>query len=397
MNLPFFIARRYFFSKRNTSAVNIITGISVMGYAVGAFALMVLLSALNGFERMIFKVYENYYPDLKIVPVHGKVFETDSALMLKIARFPGVRAASAVLEENAVVEYGDKQVVALIKGVEPAWLRVIRADSMVVAGEPAIRDSRGHPLGWMAEGLVYKLALGRESSRVNVMAPRRETVGVSQMDMTEDELAIGAMIRAGEEMDQKLVVAPLDWAAELFERTGYVSGLELAVTNQGDLSAVRDGLSSMLGPGYRVRDRYQQNEAVYKMFNTEKWVAFSIMSFVLLLISFNLVGSLSMLVLEKKNDISLLSHLGMRARGIRGIFFREGLIVALAGTLVGLILGICAVWLQQRYGFITTQSSFAAVYPVELRYSDVLLILLLSASLGVSSAVYPALKSARKA
>lgn len=368
-----------------------------MGYAVGAFALMVLLSALNGFERMIFKVYENYYPDLKIVPVHGKVIETDSVLMLKIARFPGVRAASAVLEENAVVEYGDKQVVALIKGVEPAWLRVIRADSMVVAGESVISDSRGNPLGWMAEGLVYKLALGRESSRVNVMAPRRETVGVSQMDMTEDELAIGAMIRAGEEMDQKLVVAPLDWASELFERTGYVSGFEAAVVKQGDLKSVRDGLAEVLGAGYRVRDRYQQNEAVYKMFNTEKWVAFSIMSFVLLLISFNLVGSLSMLVLEKKNDITLLSHLGMQARGIRSIFFREGLIVAMAGTLIGLALGAGAVLLQQRYGFITTQSTFAAVYPVELRYSDILLILLLSASLGVSSAIYPALKSARKA
>lgn len=395
MNLPFFIARRYFFSVRNTSSVNIITAISVVGYAVGSFALIVLLSALNGFERMIFKVYENYYPDIKVTPASGKVIPFDTAMMMKISGIRGIRAVAPVLEENAVLQYNDNQAVALVKGVGPEWLKVVKKDSIIAAGKAELNTDNGAALAWMAEGLIYRLAIGRESSQISVLAPRRESVGVAQMDMNEDVIHVGAMVRAGEEMNQKLLVVPRPWAESLFEREQEISAYEIAVNNPDDLADVCSDLRSVFGNGYVVKDRYQQNEAIYKMFNTEKWVAFSIMAFVMLLISFNLVGSLSMLVLEKKNDIRLLSHLGMYTSGIRGIYFREGLIVALTGTLAGLLLGVAAVMLQQEYGFITTRSTFAAIYPVQLRTGDILLILALSGGLGVSSAIYPALKSVR--
>lgn len=368
-----------------------------MGYAVGSFALIVLLSALNGFERMIFKVYENYYPDVKVTPASGKVISFDTTVMMKIAGRKGIRAVAPVLEENAVLQYNDNQAVALVKGVGPEWLKVVKKDSIIAAGKAELNTDNGAALAWMAEGLIYRLAIGRESSQISVMAPRRESVGVAQMDMNEDVIHVGAMVRAGEEMNQKLLVVPRPWAESLFEREKEISAYEIAVSNPDDLADVCADLRSVMGNGFVVKDRYQQNEAIYKMFNTEKWVAFSIMAFVMLLISFNLVGSLSMLVLEKKHDIRLLSHLGMYVKGIRGIFFREGLIVALTGTLAGLLLGAAAVLLQQEYGFITTRSTFAAIYPVQLRAGDILLILALSSGLGISSAVYPALKSVRSA
>lgn len=393
MRLPLFIARRYFFSRRNTTAVNIITLISVLGYAVGAFALIVLLSAMNGFENLIFKVYENYYADIKLSPVSGKVIPVDSAFLKKLNKVNGVKECALVLEENAVVQNQDNQVVALVKGVGNNWQRVVKTDSLVVAGTPVFATKEGQNLAWMAEGLLYKLGIGGESSGISVMAPRRETVGVSQLDMNEDNIHVGAMIRAGDEMNQKLLVVPLEWAQALFEREGFIGGYEIKVSSPEKLNAVKQEIIKLAGPEIRVKDRYEQNVAVYKMFNTEKWVAFSIMAFVLLLISFNLIGSLSMLVLEKKNNIKTLKYLGMKEGNIKGVFLNEGVIVALFGTLLGLILGIAIVLLQQQYGFVTTQSTFAVVYPVELRFTDILVIAGLSSLLGFSSSVYPALKS----
>ena len=393
MKLPFFIARRYFFSRKNTAAVNIITGISVVGYAVGAFALVVLLSALNGFERLIFKSYENYYPDIKIQPASGKVLAFDSVQLDKIKNIQGVFSAAPVIEENAIVQYNDNQVVCLIKGVGNEWPKTVRTDSMLVAGTPLLFNKTNTPFAWMAEGLVYKLGLNSTSNAINIMVPRRDNVGVAQLDMNEDQIGVSAVIRAGEEMDNKLVVVPFSWAESIFEREGYATAVEVATRPGTDNKEVGQSIKNLMGNQVVVYNRYEQNRAVYKMFNTEKWVSFSLMAFVLLLISFNLVGSLSMLVLEKKKDIALLNHIGMRLRAIQGIFFREGLMVSIVGTGIGLSLGVLLVLLQQKFGFITTQSTMAAVYPVALKSADLLLITGLSSGLGISSAIYPALKS----
>lgn len=393
MNVSRFIAGRYFFSQKNTSAVNIISGISILGYAVGSFALLILLSALNGFERIIFKTYENYYPDLKIQPLSGKVFTPQNKLIRNISKLEGVEKTSSVLEENAIVQYSDNQVVATVKGVETSWPKVVNIDSLIIAGTPILENKEEVPFAWLAEGVVYKLGLNSGQNGINIMAPRRESVGVAQMEMNEDNIGVSAVIRAGEEQDDKLLVVPLAWAQSLFERDREVSAVEIKVKQGYNQAKIKKQIQELLGPDMQVLDRYEQNRAVYKMFNTEKWVSFSLMAFVLLLISFNLLGSLSMLVLEKKNDIKLLSHIGMRLRSIQGVFFREGLLVAMAGTLAGLLLGVILVLLQQKFGFITTQSSISAVYPVALKVTDLIFISGLCGLLGISSAIYPALKS----
>jgi len=393
LNLSRFIARRYFFSGKNTSAVNIISGISVLGYAVGSFALLVLLSALNGFERIIFKTYENYYPDLKVQPASGKVFSVDDKKMQGIARITGVEKTALVLEENAIVQYGDNQVVATVKGVETTWPSVVKTDSLLVAGTPVFENKDGTPFAWLAEGLLYKLSINNSNNTITIMAPRRESVGVAQMEMNEDNIGVSAVIRAGEEQDDKLLLVPIQFARELFEREGQASAIELKVKQGADALQIKEHIQKITGSEMTVLDRYKQNRAVYKMFNTEKWVSFSLMAFVLLLISFNLLGSLSMLVLEKKCDIKLLSHIGMRIKSIRSVFFKEGLLVAMAGTFAGLLLGLIMVLLQQKFGVITTQSTIAAVYPVALKATDFIFISVLCGLLGISSAIYPALKS----
>jgi ABC-type lipoprotein release transport system permease subunit len=365
----------------------------VLGYAVGSFALLVLLSALNGFEIIIFKTYENYYPDLKIQPIAGKVFSVDDKQLQKITQIPGVEKAARALEENAIVQYSDNQVVATIKGVEKTWSNVVGTDSLLVAGTPILENKDGASFAWLAEGLVYKLGLNNSNNAITIMAPRRESVGVAQMEMNEDQIGVSAIIRAGEEQDDKLLIVPIRWAEELFERTGEISSIELKTAKGANQSGVKQRVREILGSEVQVLDRYEQNRAVYKMFNTEKWVSFSLMAFVLLLISFNLLGSLSMLVLEKKNDIQLLSHIGMRLKTIQAVFFREGLMVAMTGTFVGLAIGVTVVLLQQKFGFITTQSSISAVYPVALKIKDLFFISGLCGILGISSAIYPALKS----
>jgi lipoprotein-releasing system permease protein len=395
VNLPFFIARRYFFSRKNPSAINIITGISLLGYAVGAFALVSLLSALNGFENVIFKVYNNYYPDLKISPAKGKVFLNDSARYVAVKSATGVYAVAAVLEENAVIQNGENQVVGLIKGVDPQYAMVVNTDSLLVAGDKKMYEGE-QMRSWMAEGLYYKLNLGTDARLVTVMAPDRESSGVSQTDMMEDEIRVTAVIHPGDEMDQKLLVTQLEFAQSLFIRDSMVSAYEIKVKQGADVLEVSQSLRKSLGSGFLVRDRKEQNQAIYKMFNTEKWVSFALMAFVLLIISFNLVGSLSMLVLEKKRDIGILQAVGMTRSSLRRLFFNEGVLVAVGGTLLGILLGVALVLAQQKFGFVKTNSTFVSAYPVALKLSDILLITALGAGLGISASIYPAWNSSPK-
>lgn len=366
-----------------------------MGYAIGAFALVCLLSALNGFERVIFNVYDTYYPDLKITPISGKVFEADSVQMLRITKLPTVKAAAYVLEENAVIQNGDNQVVGVVKGVDAAFLKVVKTDSLIVAGAPGFRDVGGAKI-WMAEGLFYKLNLGSDNRVVSLMAPGRESSQVSQIDMMEEQARVAAIIRPGDENDQKLVITDIQLARDLFERDREASGIEIKLKNAALIAQAKNEIAKVMGPRFQIRDRKQQNQAIYKMFNTEKWVAFALMTFVLLIISFNLVGSLSMLVMEKKRDIKLLQAVGMRSEKIKQLFFTEGVFVSFIGTVLGILFGILMVYMQAHYGLIKTNSTFVSAYPVELRMADVLLILGMGAILGVSGAMYPAWKSSIK-
>jgi lipoprotein-releasing system permease protein len=271
----------------------------------------------------------------------------------------------------------------------------VNTDSLLVAGDKKMYEGE-QMRSWMAEGLYYKLNLGTDARLVTVMAPDRESSGVSQTDMMEDEIRVTAVIHPGDEMDQKLLVTQLEFAQSLFIRDSMVSAYEIKVKQGADVLEVSQSLRKSLGSGFLVRDRKEQNQAIYKMFNTEKWVSFALMAFVLLIISFNLVGSLSMLVLEKKRDIGILQAVGMTRSSLRRLFFNEGVLVAVGGTLLGILLGVALVLAQQKFGFVKTNSTFVSAYPVALKLSDILLITALGAGLGISASIYPAWNSSPK-
>lgn len=393
MKSSWFIALRYFFSKKNPNSVNFITGIALFGYAIGAFALLVFMSAMNGFEKLIFEVYENSYADMRILPQKGKVFRLDSLALTKVSAISGVKKVAYTLEENAVLEAAENQGVCLVKGVSTNYHEVIPIQKLLAAGNPEMNDGSG-PIALASEGLVYKMNIAGKSM-VKLLSPDRESFGIANIQLNEGEIRVGGLLHLDENQNEQLILVPYDFANELFQRDSAFSSLEIALHPSASISSVKKQIALILGNGFVVKDRIQQNDAVYKMFTSEKAITFAIMSFILLLITFNLTGSLAMLSLEKKADRFTLSAIGARPAFIRNIFLNEGLLIAVLGAILGVILGIAAVYLQSAFGWIKLSSGLAAAYPVALRFYDVLGILLLCSSLGVLGAIIPAWNSMR--
>lgn len=396
MKLPLFISRRYFFSKNNLGAINLITFIAILGNLFGSFALLCLLSILNGFESVIFKVYENTYPDIKIQKEKSKVFPISPLLIKQLKKNNKISSFSCVIEDNAILQYNGKQIVVLVKGVDKNFIHVIKKDSFISAGNGKLHGSHDSANGfaWIGDGLQDRMGISSNDKKLLLSAPRRETFGVAQMEMNEEEIYASTIIKPGEELEQTLVVVPKFFAQKLFEREdSSCSAIEIKCTNKKNIGAVQEFLKQELGNSYTVKSRAEQNEAVYKMFVTEKWFSFGLMMFVMFIISFNLIGSLTMLVLEKRKDILLLSHLGLETKKIGKIFFNQGFLIVLTGSILGLILAIIIVLLQQKIGFIRTGTDLSAPYPIELRWMDVLLTLAMSLILGFICSIQPAKKS----
>lgn len=399
MRLVWLIARKYFFSRKNPSAINVITTISLTGYAVGALALLVLLSALNGFETAIFGGYFNGDADIKVVAKQGKVFTLTDAQLQKIAKLPGFVAHYQCLEDKAIVKFNDKQTVALVKGVDSGIYKTLIIDSLVVTGskvlqkQPQLDSALGQipealdllNFTWLSEGIVYKLNVGSENTKLELLVPDRSSSSVSQSVLNQEDVYVAGMVKLGEDLNESTIIVPLDVAKSLFGRDNEISSLNIK-GNPNKLESLKDGIQSIVGQSFDVLDRREQHQTMYKMFNTEKWVSFALLAFILMLISFNLFGSIRMMVIDKQQDLKMLNSLGMHAVNIRSIFIFEGQLVSFVGTSVGLILGAVLVILQQEYGFVKTQSTFAMAYPVKLVLTDVLLVFGLNTVLaGLSS------------
>lgn len=364
---------------------------------VGAAALMIILSALNGFEKTIFTVYETYYPDIRIKPVTGKTIPLDTVQWNKLKKIKGVVAVEPVIEENAILSNNNQQVVALVKGVTSNYGKIINLNRLVKQGnneltvaEDSISDC------WMANGLYNKLTITQEDHFVHALTPNRESFGVAQMETSEMDFIVAGLVDPGDELNQKLCIINFKSAATLFNRAGVLSQYEIKIDSNASISRIKKEIQNLVGKSLKVQERKEQNEAVYKMFSTEKWVAFALLAFVLLIISFNLIGSLSMLVMEKKKDIQLLKNIGLKNQRIKRIFFNQGVLIAVTGTFIGMALGIGFVLLQLKFGLLKTNALFALEYPVELRLTDVFLILTLSIVLGISSTIYPAMQAAKE-
>ena len=374
MNVSAFIARKYFFSRKNPSAINIITGISMAGYSIGSLALIILLSALNGFEESIFGDYQRSSPDLKIVPLEGKVFEPKKELIQYLGNNKGIAAYTLALEDKAIIKYGDQQVVGVVRGLDSAFTKVFEVDSWVKAGTAELNyDDNFLGNAWLSEGLVYTLNVSNSDQRLELLTPDRSSSNVAQTTLNQEALRISSMVHLSSEENERTVIVPLWVTRSLFDRETEISHISLKT--KGSPFLLQGEINERLKPlGLVALNRQEQNETMYKMFNTEKWFSFALLVFILLLISFNLYGALRMMRIDKREDIYILSAMGMPERKRSAIFTWEAFFVSGLGTLIGLVLGILLIFVQQRFGIITTQATFELVYPVSLRCWDVLMV-----------------------
>lgn len=394
MKLAFYIARRYLVSRKSANIVNLISAISVVGVAIGTMALIVVLSAFNGIDSFIAGMLSNFDPDLKITAAQGKSFSPDDADFESVKQLEGVASYAEVVEENALLSYEGRLKYAVVKGVATDYAAFSGLDSVMVDGEFFLKKgSQNYAV--IGEGVRYELSVGLSFvSPIYVNVPRRDFRSTINIDQS---LNRGHVFPAGsfsveQEIDSKYILVPLDFARSLFELEGRLTSLELKVDDQTEVATVKAAVQQVLGEQFVVQDRYEQHEFLYRVMRSEKWSSFLILSFILVIASFNLLGSLTMIIIDKKDDIKILGSMGANKKLIRQIFLFEGWLVSFSGAIGGLILGVVLVWAQTRFELLKLpgDGSFAlSAYPVDLQLIDVSATFLIVLCIGFFAAWYP--------
>ncbi len=397
MRLPLFIAYRYLFSKKKINAINIITGIAMLGFGVGAFAMIVVLSTFNGFENLVEGLINNYEPEIKITATNKKTFQFTDDVRSKILSLDEVVSASQSLEEKVVIKYNDRQEIARIRGVDSFFNRQ-KFDSLIVLGSFSLGDSTRN-FGIFGAGLANKLNLFPGSQNlVTVFVPKRDVKYNAlnpQASLSTEYLRASGLYVVHEEIDNEIFLTSLTFAQKLLTYPNSVSSIEINLKPNSDNSEVKEDLEQLLGESWTIKTRDELNEVIYKIFRSEKWFTYAILSLVLLISSFNIFGSLIMLVLDKKKDIGILKSMGIKAIFIRRIFAWQGTNIALIGGGIGIVLAIALVLAQQHIGLLIMENSIVDFYPVDLQLKDVLLTLLTVVLLGVFISIYPAIKASK--
>ena len=403
MNLPVHIAKRYLFSKKSHNAINIVSGISVAGVAVVTAAMVIVLSVFNGFEGLVISLYNVFEAPIVVSPVEGKTLDLSSIPTDEILATEGVIGFVEVLEESCLIRYRDKQYFARIKGVSDNFIELTDIDSMVIDGDPFMHVN-GAPAALVGSGVAYHLSASVNDplNPLEVYVPKRgtkATVDPSKAFNVKQIFATGIFsIQA--DFDLQYVITPIQFARELLNHEGKVSSLELALNPTANMEVVREGVQEKLGSDYVVKDRFQQNEILYKIMKSEKWAVFMILSFILMISIFNVIGSLTMLILEKKKDINILRSMGASEQLIQRIFILEGIFISLIGAVGGLILGLLVCWAQIQFEIVKLNSGgnyIVQAYPVEVQPMDVLYVFLVVATIGLLAAWLPVRKIIRPA
>lgn len=401
MNLPFYIARRYLIAKKTRNVINIISGISVVGVATGTMALIIVLSVFNGFDGLIKSLYSTFDPEIKISLAQGKTFSPDISLFSEIKNLGGVQHYSEVLEENVLLRYGDRQYIATLKGVDETFADVTGIDTMIVDGEFELIN-QDRPYAVVGQGVAYYLGIGLNFlNPLNIYSIKRTgIVSVSPEQAINRKLIFPSGIFSIEqEHNIKYVIVPILFARDLLGYSDEVSAIEIKVSTDADLPEIQEQIRSLLGDEYLVQNRNEQNELFYRIMKSEKWAIFLILTFILIIASFNIIGSLTMLILDKKQDIITLRALGASSRLIRKIFLLEGWMISILGAICGLLIGSLIAWLQAEYGLIKLNSSGSFIidaYPVVYKFTDVFKIFLTVLFIGLLAAWYPVRYISRK-
>ncbi len=396
MKLAPFIAKRYLFAKKSHNVINIISAISAIGMSIGTAALIIILSVYNGFDSLIKTMMGNVEPDLLITPATGKVFVPEGETYDWIYDQPTVKNMCSVLQEQVFISYDGQQGIAQAKGVDWIYEEESPIADHVVDG--TFKLHRGDvPLAAVGSGLAYEMGINpRFLAGIEIYFPSR-TRKISMANPLSSVEAIkvwpSSIFSINNDIDANLMILPIEKMRELLEYEEEVSAVEIRLTDDAggdELKRLQKEIGERLGPDFKVKDRFQQNESLYKMMKYEKAAIYMILIFVIIIIAFNIFGSLSMLIIEKRSDIETLRSLGAQDKLIRNIFVLEGWMISLAGLAAGLILGISFALLQQHFGFIRMPGSFIIqAYPVILSWTDILLTAISVAGIGYLIALLP--------
>lgn len=380
MNVALYFAKRYLLSKKTTNAVNVISAISVVGVLVSSASLIVILSFYNGLEKLIFSMYSAFTPELRIEPRQGKGFTVDSATVSRLHQHPEVTGIREVLTERVLLRYGDAQFIATLKGTTEDRL-VHSMDSLLQSGRFVLHQGGEDfaVMGARVQGTLG-ISLQDESRQIEVFSPRKGVKpGINPADeFTMRTIRPSGVLNYQQEFDDLLIV-PLSFARDMLGEFTQLSAIEINTGAGTDIDAVQRGITGWLGPEFVVKNREQQNPTLYKIVRTEKWAVFLIIAFTGIIAIFNIVGSLTMLVFDKKKDIAVLMGLGAGNGLIRRIFFFEGLLISLIGCLAGLVLGLLFCFSQEAFGWIRfgdAENLVTDTYPVDIRATDFLLVFL---------------------
>ena len=390
MRLSLFIARRYLFSKKKQNAINIISAISVVGVAVGTCALIVVLSVFNGMDLLLQKSTGSFTPDLVVSPAEGKYADFDTAFCHYLETVPAIASCHRVIEEKALLRYEDYTAPVVIKGVDTSYIEDSGIAANLLGGESILRSSRGYE-GLFGYGVAARLHLSLSTRRPVVCYYPDKLGSPTAASLATRQLHPAAFFSVQQEIDDYYVLTDIALARELFKTRGKVSKIEVRLSDPALLQETKAQLQAQAGNRYRVEDKYELNGAFYAMMKAEKLAVFVILLFILLIASFNIVGSISMLILDKKEDLQTYKALGMTRRRLTTLFRTEGLLIVGGGAALGLLLGVGLCLLQEHFGLITLGSGSYIVeaYPVQLIAGDVLLVLAAVLLIGWCASSFP--------
>lgn len=375
--------------------------ISMLGVAVGTMALVVVLSVFNGFDEVVKSLFNSFDPDIKIQLAEGKTFTPDKRFA-DIKDLPGVAVYAGILEENALLKYGERQHIATVKGVDESFIQVTGIDSMIYDGTMKLKD-KNRPYAVVGQGVAYSLQVGLNFiNPLFVYMPKR--LGKINIANPDDAFRRKHIFPSGifsieQDYDSKYVIVPIEFMRELLEYKDEVSSVELKLDKTIDPGKTQDQIAALLGTEFTVKNRAEQNELFYKVMKSEKWAIFLILTFILIIASFNIIGSLSMLIIDKKNDIKSLRNMGADKKLISRIFLLEGWLISITGSLIGMILGTGISWIQDRFELLKLSGSGTFIidaYPVDLQAGDVLLVWCTVLIIGFLTALYPVKQISRR-
>ena len=402
MNFPFYIAKRYLFSKKSHNIINIISGISIAGVTVGTMALIIVLSVFNGFESLVVSLFNSFNPEIQIVAKYGKSFEANSIPADKIKNIEGVAYYNEVIEDVALVKYQSKQDIVTIKGVNDDFQKLSRLDTMIIDGKFVLQNGV-HDYAVVGQAIAYKLGLNLkdQSNLIEVYVPRRGS-GVS-LDPTKafnsKNIFASGIFSVQQEFDSKYVIVPLRFAREIFEYPTKLTSVELGLKRNANLENVQKEIQATVGSQYVVKNRFQQQEVLYKIMKSEKWAIFLILTFILIIATFNVIGTMIMIIIDKRKDISVLWCLGADQKLLRRIFLFEGVLVSIIGALLGIILGGFVCFIQQKFGIVSLQASGSFVvdaYPIQMKLWDFIMVFFTVFGIGIITIIYPVLQISTK-